>query len=90
MGYSRGSAANKGGDKYFVATRIDRLYYTGAPLACTLLNSSIRALGKVCAIMRLIGSDHVGVQATISMKKPAAKGNLPLKLASAPLACGAP
>ena len=28
--------------------------------------------------MRKIGSDHVGVQAKLSMKKPAAKGNLPM------------
>ena len=73
-----GSAGNKAGDKYFVATRIDRLYYTGTLLACTLLDSSTRALGKVSSSMRTLGSDHVGVQAKISMKKLAAKGNLPM------------
>jgi hypothetical protein len=73
-----GSTVNKAGDKYFVATRIDRLYYTGTPLACTLLNSSTRALGKVNTSMRTIGSDHVGVQSRLSMKKPAAKGNRPM------------
>ena len=35
-----GNAENKKGDKYFIATRIDRIYFSGTPLACTLLNIS--------------------------------------------------
>ena len=82
-----GKASNREGEHYFIASRLDRMYSSFLTLQLTTLNARTSRIGTLTTMNSTIGSDHIGVGASVSHKKgvPTASQPMPRWVAEHPM-----
>ena len=73
-----GKAKNAQKDAYWIASRLDRIYFSWSPWQFSLANVSAMTVGSLAQIGKAADSDHVGVGAKISTKSAVPPGEQPM------------
>jgi hypothetical protein len=73
-----GKAKNAQKDAYWIASRLDRIYFSWSPWQFSLATVSARTVGNLAEMGQTADSDHVGVGVKVSTKSAVPPGEQPL------------
>ena len=73
-----GATSNGCGDRYFIGTRLDRLYVSWSPWQLANARYHTTTIDPVTEMKERAASDHTAVDSRISTRKPTSVGNRPI------------